>query len=138
MPTTFWADCPVCDTYNQDTYSYVEKRWGVKLRVTNPNDPHYVSNNLAITVRDYPEIMTDIEKSGYFEPHGTLWQVNRISADGIAFYLVNHGGKSDDGRHDVWKEVFVFIPMNNVIAIHDVSQEFFINESLRRIDPEKK
>ena len=91
MPTTFWADCPVCDTYNQDTYSYVEKRWGVKLRVTNPNDPHYVSNNLAITVRDYPEIMTDIEKSGYFEQHGTLWQVNRISADGIAFYLVNHG-----------------------------------------------
>jgi hypothetical protein len=66
-----------------------------------------------------------------------LWQVNRISADGVAFYLVNHGGKSEDGRHDVWEEVFVFIPMTNVVAIHNVSQQFFINESLRRVEREE-
>jgi hypothetical protein len=139
MAETFWADCSIFADYNKDTATYVEKQWGVKLRVEEADeDPQSILNGLGITVRDYPEIMTEIQQSGYFQPQSVLWQVNRISPDGITLYLVNHGGKSDDGRHDVWEEVFIFIPMSNVIAIHNVSQQFFINESLRSIEREGK
>jgi hypothetical protein len=141
MAKTFWAHCSVSEDYNTDTAAYIEKEWGVKLRVEDMDDhpSREILNVLGITVRDYPEIMTDIENSGYFEPHGSIWQINRISPEGITFYLVNYGGRSDNTpKHHVWEEVFIFIPMSNVVAVHNVSQRFFINESVRSIERQEK
>lgn len=139
MARTFWADCPVIGECNRDTAEYLEREWGVKLLVQDLNDdPSKAQNGLGITVRDYPEIMLDVENSGYFQPQGALWQISRISPDGITLYLVNYGGKSVDGIGDVWEEAFVFIPMSNVIAIHNISQRFFINESVRSIERQEK
>jgi hypothetical protein len=142
MATTFFADCAVFDGYNEDTAKYAEKHWRVRLRAYSEEDMKTpglnITNVLAITVRDYPEIMPEVERSGYFRNEPPVWQVNRISEQGITFYLVNRGGKSEDGRHDLWEEVFIFIPMSNVIAIHNVSQQFFINESLRAMERKEK
>lgn len=52
--------------------------------------------------------------------------------------MVNHSGKSEDGRHSLWEEVLVFLPMSNVIAIHNVSEQFFINDSLKAMDRKEK
>ena len=56
----------------------------------------------------------------------------------MTLYLVNHSGKSEDGNHDRWEEVFIFLPMSNIVAIHNVSQQFFINESLRAMDQNRE
>ena len=142
MATTFWADCAVFRGYNEDTSKYLADQWGVKLRAYSEEDMKtpgvHIYNILGIVVRDYPEIMSRLEQSGYFQAEPPLWQVNRISEQGITFYLVNYGGKSDDGKHDLWEEVFIFIPMSNVIAIHNVSEQFFINESLRSMEKKEK
>lgn len=142
MATTFWADCAVSTEYNQGTAKYLAEQWGVNLRAYSEQDMKtpgaHVENMLAIVLRDYPEIMSSLEESGYFHTKPAVWQVNRISEQGITLYLVNHSGKSDDGQHDLWEEVFIFIPMNNVIAIHNVSQQFFINESLSLMEKKEK
>lgn len=91
-------------------------------------------NLMGITVRECPEIMSDLENSGYFGRKPAIWQINRISEHRVTFYLVNHGGKSEDGSHDLWEEIFIFIPISNVIGIHNVSEQFFINESLRSLE----
>ena len=138
MAKTFWADCTVLGEGNRDTAEYLEREWGVKLLVQDINDPKVTLEVFGITVRDYPEIMIDVENSGYFQPQEVLWQISRISTDGITLYLVNYGGKSLDGIRDVWEEPFIFIPMSNVIAIHNLSQRFFINESVRSIERQEK
>lgn len=142
MATTFWADCAVFPAYNEDTAKYLADQWRVSLRAYSNEDMKtpgvHVKNILGIVVRDYPEVMTRLEQSGYFDTEIPLWQVNRISEQGITFYLANYGGKSDDGKHNLWEEVFIFIPMNNVIAIHNVPEQFFINESVKLIEKKEK
>ena len=141
MATTFWADCAVFPEYNEDTAKYLAEQWQVSLRAYSEKDMKtpgvHIQNILGIVVRDYPEIMCRLEQTGYFRTEPPFWQVNRISEQGITFYLANHSGKSEDGKHDLWEEVFIFIPMNNVIAIHNVSEQFFINESLRLMERKK-
>ena len=34
---------------------------------------------LGIVVRDYPEVMEQLAKSGYFQSEQVVWQLNRIS-----------------------------------------------------------
>jgi hypothetical protein len=136
MATTFWASCSVSPGYNDDTSKYLAEEWRVSLREC--TEAVEIDNIIGIVVRDYPDVMVSLENSGYFETDPPVWQINRISRDGVTLYLVNHSGKTDDGRHDLWEEVFIFIPMNNVIAIHNVSEQFFINESVSSMDPRKR
>jgi hypothetical protein len=123
----------VSPEYNGDSAKYVADQWGVSFRTENDGE-----NILGVVVRDYPEIMSRVEESGYFQTELPTWQVSRISQEGVTFYLVNDSGKTEDGRHRLWEEVFVFLPMNNVIAIHNVSKQFFINESLRAMERKEK
>ena len=144
MATTFWASCSVWPGYNEDTSKYLAEEWRVSLRqcteadMKTPTSGVDVENILGVVVREYPDVMVSLEHSGYFETDPPVWQINRISKEGVTLYLVNHSGKTDDGGHDLWEEVFIFIPMSNVVAIHNVSQQFFINESVRAMDNKKK
>lgn len=135
MAKTFWADCPVFPEYNEDTAQFLKEQWRVNLRAVNEVELKEggapPENLLGIVVRDYPEIMSRVEESGYFRTEPVVWQVHRISEQGITLYLVSHGGKSEDGEQDLWEEVFIFIPMGNVIAIHNVSEKFLSGEFLR-------
>ena len=141
MATTFWADCTVFRECNKDTARYLKEQWGVELRSLSEAEleqgvgPRLTI--LGVVVRDYPEIMNELEHSGYFR-ESPLWQISRISGQGMTLYLVNHSGKSEDGNHDRWEEVFIFLPMSNIVAIHNVSQQFFINESLRAMDQNRE
>lgn len=142
LAKTFWADCTVLREANA-TAEYLAKSWNVKLNIMEPEKQSSKNTNaLAITVRDYPPIMIDVEESGYFEPQTTLWQIMRISPDGVSLYLVNCSGLTNEGTHHLWEECFIFIPMSNVIAIHNVSPQFLVNESVDSIgrlerDPKK-
>jgi len=136
MAKTFWTPCWVSPTFNQDTALYVKEKWGVPLRgisedeLNQGNSPS--KNMLAIVVRDYPEIMDELRQSVPDDDDPYPWQILRISEYGISLYLVNYSGKSEDGEHDLWNEVFIFIPISNVIAIHNITEQFFINEALSR------
>ena len=133
MAKTFRATCWVSGIYNQETAKFLEEQWGVTLRFNNDDELKrnmMFDNPLQVEVHDYPEIMEQISKSGYVDPTSPEWQIQRISGHGITLYLVNYSGKSEDGENDLWEEVFIFIPMNNVIAVHNISQQFFINEVL--------
>lgn len=143
MATTFWAYCSVSDGYNQDTAKYVAQHWSVTLREDSADDNsetrgERIENVLGIEVHEYPEIMSRVEESGYFRLDSPIWQVNRISEQGITFYLVNRSGKSEDGQHNVYEEVFIFLPICNVIAIHNLSEQFFINESVQSFEKSEK
>jgi len=46
------------------------------------HDTGEILNGLGITARDYPEIMIDVENSGYFRHKEGLWQISQISLDG--------------------------------------------------------
>jgi hypothetical protein len=145
MSKTIWAYCSVSPLYNQETAKYVSEHWGIELPSYTEEDMKKrgvdLENKdeiLGIVVRNYPQVVDKLAKSGYFKSKPPLWQVNRISEQGVTLYLVNHSGMPDDGKHQKFAEVFVFIPMNNVIVIHNATEQFFINESVRAIEEKAK
>jgi hypothetical protein len=139
MNKTIRANIGIFGTYNKGTAQYLMKKWNIKLRGITEAERNEIGaviavNYLSIEVRDYPAIMTQVEESGYVKPGHDAWQIQRISEEGITFYLVNYSGKSESGDNDLWEEVFILIPMTNIISIHNLSEQFFINQQVDRIE----
>lgn len=80
MTKTICAFCSVSSGYNQDTAKYVADQWGVSLRAESEGE-----EILGIVVRDYPEIMSRVEEGYHFQTEPPIWQVNRISKEGVTF-----------------------------------------------------
>lgn len=147
MATTIWAYCAIFPGDNDaaSTAKYVADSWGINLRFYTEEDKkkpgvevENKNNIFGIVVRDYPEVMEEVSQSGYFQSKTPLWQICRISEHGVTLYLVNHSGKVIDGKYPEFEEAFIFIPMSNVIIIHSVSNQFFINESRNAIEKVEK
>jgi len=71
-----------------------------------------------IELKELPEILLQLYSSKYFDYNRSqskkVWDVLKISEQGIALYTASpYGG---DG--------YVFLPMNNIISIHTVDQEY--------------
>jgi hypothetical protein len=75
---TIWAYCSVSSEYNQDSAKYVADQWAVSFRAETEGE-----NILGIVARDYPDIISRVEESGYFQTELPTWQVNRISPEGV-------------------------------------------------------
>lgn len=142
MKKTILAEIIVDNTYNQDTAKYLKEKWGMPLRglakeAGGDSNTEPQINIVEIEIRDYPSIMSKVEKAGYFSDH-VGWIVNKVSEDGISFYLDSYSGKSEDGEHTVWQQAFILVPMANIIAIHDVSEQLFIDLSVKSVEASEK
>jgi hypothetical protein len=85
------------------------------------------SYKLSVEIRDVPQIISIIEEAGYFK--GGLdnsLPLVAISDGGLTLYFVTHSGMSEN-RAVRWREGYVFIPMDNVITIHNITSEFVDN-----------
>lgn len=119
MGRTFVASLSTSEKYNQETIQYFRKI-DVVLPVLKESESH----EIGIEVRDVPEIMAVVEHVERSRPrvNDHAWQIHRISDEGIVLYLATHNGSR--GKDIKWKEGYIFIPMENVIAIHNVDQVF--------------
>lgn len=77
---------------------------------------------LMIEVKDYPEIISQLEDFRYFSRGDQKeWWFQDVTKQGITIYVVHRN--AGDG--------YIFIPFNNVIAIHIIEEKFLINVGLK-------
>ncbi len=102
---------------NKQTLDYFER-----LGFIIPN-LEYESLPVYLELRDIPEIIITLEQAGYLKDKSFKnLPIQNISDEGISLYLVSH---SEPKFKDVrWKECCIFIPKENIIAIHNVDSEF--------------
>lgn len=68
-----------------------------------------------IELREKPSILTRLEAAGYFSrDNKRVWEMLSITDNGLTIYLANR--EAGDG--------YVFIPLNNVLAIHTVNENW--------------
>lgn len=75
----------------------------------------YNKTIFVIELREAISILELLKLTGYFDwrqDSGEIWDLNNITEYGISIYMASIAG---DGS--------VFIPMNNIIAIHTISCE---------------
>lgn len=142
MKKIILAEIIVGKTYNQDTAKYLKEKWRMPMRgliveSSEGSDTEPQINRVEIEIKDYPSIMSKVEKAGYFSDH-VGWLVNKISEDGISFYLDSYSGRSEGGEHTMWQQAFILVPMTNIIAIHDVSEQFFIDLSIKSVEASER
>jgi hypothetical protein len=147
MSTTIWADFSHFpgDENAAATAEYIKYHWGLTLGSYTEEDKKIParelenkSTNLGIIVRDYPEVIEEIIKSGHFSKKNSCWIVSRISEQGVTLYTVNHRQPPILTGNLNIAEAIVFIPMSNVISIYIVPERFFVNESIRIIEEAEK
>lgn len=138
MKKSIRADITVYNGSDLGTARYLKEKWGMTLRgfedgaIKLPGkDP--VFNRVEIEFRDYPSIMLKVEKAGYFSKHEG-WFIHQISDAGISFYVDSYSGMAEDGEHTLWQQGLILVPMTNVNAIHDISEQFFIDLSVKSLE----
>lgn len=142
MKKTILAELVLMNDFNQDTAKYLNQMWGMSVRGYSEggskiSETESQITHLEIEIRDYPSIMLKVEKAGYVSKQDR-WIVQKISEAGISFYLVSYSGRSEDGEHDMWQQAVILVPMSNIIAIHDITEQFFIDLSIRSVEMASK
>jgi hypothetical protein len=131
MSKAISAHLVITDELNRGTAKYLRDVWGVWVR--EPEEAEGSSKmtitTLHVEIRDYPAIMEAVEKSGYFKEQPHVWDIMKISEAGIAFYLASFTGYSETERRPLYEENYIFVPIGNIIALHNISEQLFINEA---------
>jgi hypothetical protein len=70
----------------------------------------------SIELQLVPEIMLVLERTGYFKERPKIWEMIRLTTEGVALYV-----------SIAVADAYVFIPKETIICIHTVS-EYFLRE----------
>ncbi len=92
------------------------KKLGIWLPTLKENEIH----TFSIEVKKVPEIMAVLEHRDYFRKDQIArWQILKFTDEGVSFYLVSRKHKDDE-----WQECYIFIPKENIVAIHNIDRIF--------------
>ncbi|AMV47835.1 hypothetical protein [Paraburkholderia caribensis] len=68
-----------------------------------------------VELRDKPEVLVKLEAAGFFSDHKrATWNLAHMTSTGMTLYLL----------HPVVGDGYVFVPFNNIVAIHTVTDEW--------------
>lgn len=85
-------------------------------------DDENMTINLCLELKAAPRILGLIEMGGYFKTLERKWYLQSLNTRGLVLYFVS--SKPHASKDKRWSERFVFIPMDNILAIHIVDDEF--------------
>lgn len=66
-----------------------------------------------IELQEMPEIMFALEQRAYFTGGSKIWEMLRLSSEGLALYITH-----------ATADAFIFIPKEKIICIHTASEDF--------------